>query len=334
MTPHSVFAFSYKDNLPSSALLCHDVSHIDRLYIAVSYLNMAGETTRKIHIWTTDRSLGTVFLKALSSTKDAVIFNGLFTSAYYRGPEKQCKVDQKPVDDKKATKRMSSYQHLLPVDVFTYDWAEKCLAASYPGKMVFFKDQAYALCGMYHKLPEDSQHSVIIRHPFRVLPSMKKYTTDVYCADDVTMSMPMTEMYAKYMTKGYGYIELHDLIMFLCEKEKKVVIIDADDLQTNAESIMRQYCEAVGVPFQESFLQWEQGEERLYQWHMCRNTLYGGLEAEFGAWYRSAVESTHFLPPQPLPSRHDLSSDVLEIVDVVLPYYQRLYDMRIKPDKN
>ena len=297
---------------------------------------MAGETKRKIHIWTTDRSLGTAFLKALSSTKDAVIFNSLFTSAYYRGPEKKCEVDQKPVDDRKATKRTSNYQHLLPVDVFTYDWVEKCLAASYPGKMVFHKDQAYALCGMYNKLPDDSQHTAIIRHPFRVMTSMKKYMTDCYRyrADGGTMSTPMREMYAKYMPKGFGYIELHDLIMFLCEKKKKVVIIDADDLQTNPESIMRQYCEAVGLPFQESYLHWENGEERLYQWRMCRNVLYGGLEDEYGAWYRSAVESTHFLPPQPLPSRQDLSNDVLEIVDVVLPYYQRLYDMRIKPDKN
>ena len=250
-------------------------------------------------------------------------------AAYFYGPQRQIEVVQKP-DDKKVMKRMSSYQYLLNDDVFTYDWAEKCLAASYPRKTVFFKDQAYALCGMYHKLSEDSQHSFIIRHPLRVLASMKKYMIDYYGADH----MPMTEMYAKYVSKGYGYIELHDLIMFLCEKKKKVVIIDADDLQTNPESIMQQYCQAVGLAFEKSYLEWENGEERLYQWHMCRNMLYEGLEEEFGAYYRSAVESTHFLPPRPLPSRQDLSIDVVEIVDAVLPYYQRLYAMRIKPDKN
>ena len=293
---------------------------------------MAGETTRKIHIWTTDRSLGTVFLKALSSTKDAVIFNGLFTAAYYFGPQRISRKEEEKADDKKATRRTSNYRHALSNDVFTYEWAEKCLIASYPGKTVFFKDQAYAFRGMYHKLTEDSQHSFIIRHPFRVLAGMKKYMVGIY--KGVTMSMPMTEIYATYMPKGFGYIELHDLIMFLCDKKEKVVIIDADDLQTNPESIMRQYCEAVGLPFQESYVQWEKGEERLYQWHMCRNMLHGGLEEEFGGYYRSAIESTHFLPPPPLPSRQDLSSDILEIVDVVLPYYQRLYDMRIKPDKN
>ena len=292
---------------------------------------MACEATRKIYIWTTDRSLGTVFLKALSSTRDAVIFNGLFTAAYLFGPQRKIKDFRKP-NDKEATKRTSNYPHVLSNDVFTFDWAEKCFAASYPGKTVFFKDQAYTLCGMHHKLPEDSQHSFIIRHPLRVLASTKKYLVDYY--DDVTMSTPMTEIYAKYMPKGFGYIELHDLIMFLCEKKKKVVIIDADDLQTDPEAIMRKYCEEVGLPFQESYVQWEKGEERLHQWHMNRNMLYCGLEEEFGAYYRSAVESTHFLPPKPLPSRQDLSSDVLEIVDVVLPYYQQLYDMRLKLDKN
>ena len=287
---------------------------------------MAGSTTRKICIWTTDRSLGTVVLKALSSTKDAVIFDGLFTAAYFYGPQRPLEVVQK-TDDEKVRKRMSSYKYLLDDDVFTYDWAEKCFAASYPGKTVFFKDQAYALRGMYHKLPEDSHHSFIIRHPLRVLASMKKYMAACYGAEH---NMSMAEIYAKYVSKGFGYIELHDLCMFLCEKNKKVVIIDADDLQTNPEWVMRQYCRAVGLTFEKSYLQWEKGEERLYQWHMCRNMLYEGLEEEFGAYYRSAVESTHFLPPRPLPSRQDLSSDVLEIVDTVLPYYERLYDMRIQ----
>ena len=292
---------------------------------------MAGETTRKIHVWTTDRSLGTVFLKALSSTKDTIIFNGLFTAAYHFGPQRK---EEGKTNDKKAIERTSRYPHALSNDVFTFDWAEKCFATSYPGKRVIFKDQAYTLCGMYHKLPEDSHHSVIIRHPHRVLASMKKYVVDFESSDNVTMSTPMTEIYAKYMPKGFGYIELHDLIMFLCEKKKKVVIIDADDLQTDPEAIMRKYCEEVGLPFQESYVQWEKGEGRLHQWHMHRNMLYCGLDDEFGACYRSAVESTQFVPPKPLPSRQDLSSDVLEVVDVVLPYYQRLYDMRLKLDKN
>ena len=143
---------------------------------------MAGSTTRKICIWTTDRSLGTVVLKALSSTKDAVIFDGLFTAAYFYGPQRPLEVVQK-TDDEKVRKRMSSYKYLLDDDVFTYDWAEKCFAASYPGKTVFFKDQAYALRGMYHKLPEDSHHSFIIRHPLRVLASMKKYMAACYGAE-------------------------------------------------------------------------------------------------------------------------------------------------------
>ena len=48
---------------------------------------MSTNNGKKIYLWTAHRSLGTVFLKLLSTTNNAVVYNGLYTTAYYVGPE-------------------------------------------------------------------------------------------------------------------------------------------------------------------------------------------------------------------------------------------------------
>ncbi len=112
--------------------------------------------------------------------------------------------------------------------------------------------------------------------------------------------------------------------------EPNPIIIDADDLLTNPASILRQYCELLGVPFNESMLEWPSGIEILKSWKGARELLLGNFH-ESGGYYDMAMKSTRFNLPREMPKREDLSDDILKCVDHSMPYYEKMYDMRLKP---
>ena len=212
-------------------------------------------------------------------------------------------------------------------DLCTYDWAKNLLETPQHGKVVFAKDQAYALCGRYDLIPSDYLHTFLVRHPHKTLPSLRK---SLVKHNELSSSLSTSEIMSKYYAPKYGYGEQHDLIKYLRERKQPVVIIDADDLQENPESILRQYCKAVNIPFQDSYLKWESGIHLLRNWHVCKSFLYYGIGGDVGYW-ETAIDSTHFLPPRPLSSKGDLPEDFWEIIDSVMPYYQYMYDLRLKP---
>lgn len=101
------------------------------------------------------------------------------------------------------------------------------------------------------------QFTFLIRHPRRSIPSYVRCT--VPPLDDVTG-------WYHWDTAEAGYDELRRFFDF-CLKEKLVdpsdlVVIDADDLLDDPESVLRAYCDRVGLDFCESMLNWsdEDGE--------------------------------------------------------------------------
>lgn len=289
---------------------------------------MSSEQVKKIYLWTADRSLGTVFLKLLSTTRNAVVFNGLYTAAYLFGPEAQRPLE-KPPHREELNRLTKGFPNVFDDDLCTYAWAKKRLEAPHEGKIMFAKDQAYALCERYDLIPPNFHHTFIIRHPYKSIPSVKKELVDYQGLQDSSLSM--SEISSKYYAPRHGYGELHDLIFYLLEKKQPVVIMDADDLQEHPESIIRQYCAAVNIPYQDSYINWGSGMHLLHQWHISRLMLYYGIVEDTG-YYSTAIKSSRFLPRKPIPSKEALPEDTWEIVDSVMPYYQTMFGMRLKPN--
>ena len=83
---------------------------------------------------------------------------------------------------------------------------------------------------------------------------------------------------------------------------------------------MKRYCEAVGIKFQNSMLQWQPLNEEQYK--------------EFEEWVPSAevaLNTNGFLSktPSDLPDVKDLPEVVQKAVEDNMPYYDALYEKRI-----
>ncbi|XP_072051969.1 uncharacterized protein [Amphiura filiformis] len=178
---------------------------------------------------------------------------------------------------------------------------EATTGADYPGKNVLLvKDQAYGLDAKYDTIPPGFRHAFLIRHPYKVLPSWKR------------MQFELLE----YVQKNL---------------DPNPVIIDADDLQSNPSSILRQFCQAVGIPYSDSLIEWPADRNIMKTWKGSRVLLQGNMLENGGGYYENAMKSSRFLPVTATPKRSDLSQDLQEAADNYMPYYEKMYQMRFKP---
>ncbi len=142
------------------------------------------------------------------------------------------------------------------------------------------------------------------------------------------------ELPASDFPAKYGFEEMYDLVEYMRNNgEPHPIIIDADDLQNHPGSILSQYLQDIGVTSDnmENLLQWEPGMAVMAKWKASRMFLLGNMTKDHGGFYDAAMKSTKFNPASDLPPRDELSDDILKCVDHSMPFYEKLYAMRIKP---
>ncbi|XP_072048830.1 uncharacterized protein [Amphiura filiformis] len=309
------------------------------------------EPLKRIFLWTNPRSLGTAFLKCLSQVPDVKIANGLFTASFLHGPEAKFPKGIQEFDEGHSLDTqggiVSEFTDVYDATKYSYSWAKAQLQNSYPGKKYLIcKESAFSLCENFDLIPPGFCHTFLIRHPYRMWSSWKKNFSAFIPADcDVKTAVKM------YNNNYFNYKELHDLLEYLMNNPELAVptsamagsqpnqsakfdpiIIDADDLQNHPESILPQYCKAIGVPYTDDMLHWKPGTDLLKDWKFSMQYLGGGLQHGEWGFYKTVLESTQFFPCKKLPDRDELDDDVLECADICLPYYEMMYNMRtIRP---
>ncbi len=266
------------------------------------------------------------------------IVNEPFSCAYHLGPEAQA-FDNKMQSDENMQKYEAQFEKYkeydIPLafdnDVCTYQFVKDELEAHYNGKdLVFCKDMAYALDAKYDMLPKGYRHTFIIRHPYRVFPSYRKMLTKIMALTGVD-KFRICDLPPSIFPKLYGFQEQHELILYVKENcPYPPIIIDADDLLANPSSILRQYCQLLEIDFKEEMLEWPSGLDMIKSWKGARMILVGNL-VETGGYYDTALKSTQFHPPKKMPAREDLKEDELVCADHSLPFYEKMYDLRLKP---
>jgi hypothetical protein len=155
----------------------------------------------------------------------------------------------------------------IPIDASapTFDQQYCNLVTAVPGKKVFSKDMAYyagdavSMRTMLDSLQANKEkeggcddeivHTFLIRDPLKAVKSLFK-------------SQKVLDIYeGKIEEEEIGIIELQTLYSIVVEERgHKCIIVDADDLIANPESVMKQYCEMAGLTFEPQMLEWEDGE--------------------------------------------------------------------------
>ena len=298
----------------------------------------------RVMLWGMARGLTTVFEKCMSFVEGVQIINEPFQCAATLGPEGVMWGQQSAEGGDDYLESMA--QQIEQIDqggeswhgwddkCCTYKWVKNTLESDYPGKkLVFCKDLISGIVNKYEYLPKGYQHTFIIRNPVKVGLSLHKGLAAQFLPPGTPPEQfDLTEFPLIKKYPGFGYTEMFDFVEHLKkigEIKSDPIIIDADDVQNNPESIVSQYCERTGIPFSKSLLSWEAGDGCVKRnWIISKGFLQGN---QIMNYFDAAFASTGFLPAKDPPA--SLPPDVVKFAELCGPTYRKMYEMRIKPSK-
>ena len=172
---------------------------------------------KQIFLWTAPRCISTAFERSIMEIKDCKVFHEPYSRSYHFGPERQS-----PRYLNQPIQQSSSYKEM-----------EKLLTKEYDGTdYIFSKDMAYAVENNFdmllHKDLRHFQHTFLIRHPRKSIPSLYK----------ASVNFELTGWTYFDRTEA-GFKQMYDLYNFVKEKiGQNPIIINADDLQADPARTM------------------------------------------------------------------------------------------------
>ncbi|XP_071485873.1 uncharacterized protein [Diadema antillarum] len=202
------------------------------------------------------------------------------------------------------------------------------------GKHVFVKDMATAMksCN-FEFLPKGYKHTFLIRHPLRVFTSLRKATYSRFSelgticgesSDEKTVDVGRDYIFMDPSQLAFG--ELYELWKYVRENlDSDPIVIDADDLLSNPAELLPKYCEAIGLPYDESLLKWDASMSLTGKWNVAGEDLIQSIKC----FYDRALTTGTFGSPGPMPSRDHVTPDVIRCTDAVMKYYDELYESRL-----
>lgn len=117
--------------------------------------------------------------------------------------------------------------------------------------------------------------------------------------------------------RDIGFVEQKELFDLVCDTTGTApVVVDATDIQSNPEQMIRALCTAIDLPFDDAMLHWPAGRRDS-----------DGVWGEH--WYNAVVESTGFTPPH--AESPVLTGEGRRLADAARPYYEALTPFALKP---
>ncbi|XP_033113568.1 branched-chain-amino-acid aminotransferase-like protein 1 [Anneissia japonica] len=294
---------------------------------------MADNQVRVI-LWSIPRTVSTAFVKCMSNLADVQVINEPYLSTYVVGPDMKhpSREDLQEILKifvNKSKEVKLKYDGGWDTDNATYKFVkESLLEAEYPGKkVVFVKDMSYAVTWKLHMLPQGYRHAFLIRHPAKVFSSWKKMYNTFTPDNEVII-----ENDGVFIPKKYAFGESLQLYEHLIKTgiDPDPFIIDTDDLLENPELILKQFCERTRIQYTDKLLKWNAGDGIIQEWKASNVFVQGN---ELFGFYKNAFDSQHFYKPTPVPGRSELPDDVNACVDGALPYYEKMYTLRLRAEK-
>ncbi len=290
---------------------------------------------KRVFLWSNPRSLSTVFEKCISSLHGTQIINEPFSAAHDLGPDRAPVPDFVNVDIGKAyfshyegiprAENHAEFINAFDHDICSYEFVKNKLERPYCDKsLVFCKDLCYGIHNKYHMLPVGYRHTFLIRDPRKTLVSWLKLMQDM----TKCKQLDVVEADALFPALE-GAMQQYELFKFLQSRGDDVIVIDADDLQNDPETILRKYCDSVGIRFQSTMLRWESGDEAMRDWISALSYLVGNKN---GGYYSAAMKSMSFEPSKAPRKRNEIPCELWTYVDSSMPFYRKMHDIRLPID--
>ena len=237
----------------------------------------------RVAMWSGPRNLSTAMMYAFGNRRDFAVVDEPFYASYlqitgFEHPLRDRVIASQPTDPKEVARTLSG---------------------AIPGEKAHF----YQKHMTQHMLPEmprdwmkDVRHVFLIRHPARVLASFaSKY--EHASLDDI------------------GFVQQTELLEAAQALGASPLVIDSEDIRRAPEDTLRKLCDALGLTWDESMLQWPKGG----------HPADGAWAAH---WYGAVHRSTGFAGPEgPLPK---VDGAHAQIVAQALPHYERMRSIRLR----
>ncbi|XP_072175579.1 uncharacterized protein [Diadema setosum] len=316
----------------------------------------------RVMLWCLPRSTSSVFTKCLSFVPDSQVF----FEPYYFCYEALAQLRSLGISVDLSSSSTDYYDHVdqetwskvaelisgekcpdtrVDFDMFKYSHIRRLLQNPDPkNQLVLLKDVAHSIDGRYEFLPDKTskfRFAFLLRHPAKVFSSWRKVMYGLRQSLEGTAQDGNTEIAdnfhmikdipAVYNPPGLFYKELYDLWIHVRENyEPNPVVIDSDDLLADAAVILPKFCRCLDIPFTDDRLHWDASPATTDRW---MSAFTPPNDFEFIRIYcHTAFHTSYFRAPTPCPSYDELTLDVRECVDVSMPYYQKMYEHRIRAD--
>ena len=236
--------------------------------------------------------------------KNSKILHEPYSAAFYFGPEKQS-----PRYAAQETNHQATYRSI-----------SKLLQKEYDGRdFLFSKEMAYCVENKFDIFKEEGfknfQHTFLIRHPLKAVYSLYKASTN-----------PKLTGWDYFDPAEAGFRQMVELYEFVERNiHRDPIVVDADDLLDYPNEILKSYCEAVGLEYEETMTSWEPGP--VPEWDA------------WAGWHEDALKSSGF-KARVKKNRdraclafdvEDLPPEVAGVVEECMPYYEALSAKKISP---
>ncbi|XP_054755323.2 uncharacterized protein LOC129261289 [Lytechinus pictus] len=307
--------------------------------------NMEDGTTRTF-LWCVPRSTACAFTRSLSAIGGIEVWYEPFFFSFVAeldskrrlGIDLPTSYDGNEETFQKVADMLKSVSHFnFKADQLPYAAVKTNLSSS-TNKHVFVKDMGFAVNkDVFPFIPLGFKHTFLIRHPLRVLHSNRKAMFEQLsmigalegdAADENKFDLQRDD---PYVGPGLLFKDLYDLWQHCRQNyEDDPVVIDADDLLTKPAEVLSKYCQAVGLPYDESLLTFGCSAD-LDVFKIWKSPIgVEELRMTVSSFSSKAMESRAFLPANEMPSRDLLTPDVIRCADEIMEYYDEMFKCRIK----
>ncbi len=201
-------------------------------------------------------------------------------------------------------KRVLPHFDVDPDHPLSYEDTKRWILEAAQKKPVFFKDMSYYIYDYFNRDRDFAlaiTSTFLIRDPARSIPSYYKLDPDVTSEE---IGLELLYRHFSMIAEATG---------------RPPVVVDAGDLQENPENTMRAYCNALGLAYIPEALRWGDGPPA--EW---RN---------FAGWHQDVLDSKGIKKDRAPPEVDiDRYPHLREYYEHHRPYYEALYEHRLKPE--
>ena len=236
----------------------------------------------KIACWSGPRNISTALMRSWSSRSDTKVIDEPFYAYYLK--ETGLK---HPLADKIIQSYPASFNEIL----------ENISSKALDQKPIFYqKHMAHHLVNIKNfNFVDRFENCILIRNPKRVIAS---YTLKNNLIN----------------AKELGYHQQNEIISYLIQQKRKVIVIDAQSLLQDPKKILKKWCDKINLSFDVKMLKWKKG---IYSTD--------GLWANY--WYNSVANTTSF--DKKISQNPIIDKKYIEIYDECMFLYDKMLKMSI-----